>query len=69
VEDHTPRREHVFVVRIWREAGVSRDANWRGFVDDVDGNRLYVTGFADLNDFFRIRLGMRPPEASTGDFR
>ncbi len=59
MESDTRRREHVFVVRMWREAGVLRETDWRGFVDDSAGHRLYFTGFADLNDFFRIRLGLR----------
>ena len=49
---------------MWREAGVTRETDWRGFVDDVAGHRLYFTGFAGLSDFFRLRLA---PSGSDDD--
>lgn len=51
------RAEHVFVVRIWHEAGRQADPTWRGAVTLVaTGELFYFTGLADLTDFISKRL-------------
>ncbi len=54
------RDEHLFVVRVWREAGASGPGAWRGSVEHIDsGQRKY---FADLDDLraFIVTEAWRP---------
>ena len=53
----TSRDERVFLVRMWVERGSPGDGVWRGSVHDVaSGNKLYVTGAAEIADFIAGRL-------------
>lgn len=54
------RSEHLFVVRMWREASTG-EAGWRGSVEDIESHqRLSFTKFADLIDFIALRTGDAP---------
>jgi len=69
-----PPRQHLFIVRIWIEAGQSALSQWRGSVEHVpSGQRLYFVSLGDLNDFMLGRLGGPPiqeqPEQKTGQDR
>ena len=49
------RAEHLFVVRMWREAS-SGETAWRGSVEDVETHqRLSFTKLSDLVDFISLR--------------
>ncbi len=51
------RIEHLFVVRIWLEAGGS--VTWRGWIEHVASReRLYFTSLRDAYDFVQCRLGV-----------
>ena len=51
------RAEHVFVVRIWHEAGQEADPTWRGAVTLVaTGELFYFTGLGDLTAFISRKL-------------
>jgi len=51
-----PRAEHLFVVRIWREA-TAAEVEWRGSVKDAESNlRFYFSKFT-LVDFIALRSG------------
>jgi hypothetical protein len=55
------RAEHLFVVRIWREATAGHAA-WRGSVKDVESDqRVDFSKFADLVDFIALRSGASVP--------
>jgi hypothetical protein len=46
------RVEHLFVVRIWFEAGANGRSAWRGSVEHVDtGARRYFSALAELDAF------------------
>jgi len=52
-----PRAEHLFAVRIWREA-TAAEVEWRGSVKDAESNlRFDFSKFTDLMDFIALRSG------------
>jgi len=51
------RSDHLFVVRIWREAGKDSNGQWRGSVDHVgSGRKQYFATTSDLVEFVMQRL-------------
>ena len=61
-----PNLDHLFIVRLWREAGGEAAWPWRGSVEHVpSGQRLHFSTLADLTDFMTWRLdspASRPSE-------
>ena len=56
-------RQHLFIVRIWVEAGQSALSQWRGSVEHVpSGQRLYFVSLDDLNHFISGRLNPQSPQ-------
>jgi len=56
------RVEHLFVVRVWYEAGAADPTSWRGSVENAgSGARRYFTDFQSLTSF--IAAETRPPQA------
>jgi hypothetical protein len=52
------RVEHLFVVRIWREAGANDRDAWRGSVEHVaTGARRYFAALAELDAFILRSTG------------
>jgi hypothetical protein len=52
-----PNLDHLFIVRVWREAAGTVTWPWRGSVEHVpSGQRLHFSALADLNDFIIWRL-------------
>jgi hypothetical protein len=50
-------QDHLFIVRVWREAAGTVSSPWRGSVEHVPtGQRLHFSALADLNDFITWRL-------------
>jgi hypothetical protein len=50
------RTDDLFVVRVWREAGMS-DMTWRAYVEHLGtGKRRYFTALDELTGFIRGRL-------------
>ena len=48
--------DHLFVLRIWREAAPS-EPEWRATIEHVPtGKRLSSTDLKDVDDFVRLRL-------------
>jgi hypothetical protein len=48
---------HIFVVRVWREAGGEQAGQWRGSVEQpATGQRFYFTALEELADFIALRL-------------
>ena len=55
VEPHS--LDHLFIVRLRREASSTVAWPWRGSVEHVpSGQRLHFSALADLNDFITWRL-------------
>jgi hypothetical protein len=53
----TPRAEHLFIVRIWREVAKGGQSQWRGSVDHVaSGQKHYFANTSDLVEFITFRL-------------
>jgi hypothetical protein len=51
------RLERVFVVRVWREAGMVGRADVRGSVHELEtGQKFFFSGLRDLHDFLTLRL-------------
>jgi hypothetical protein len=60
------RRECVFLVRMWRNAGNTGEGLWRGSIHEVaTGRRRYVSAPADISEF--VEGALRSPEASTAE--
>ncbi|NOZ51152.1 MAG: hypothetical protein GXP37_14070 [Chloroflexi bacterium] len=59
----TPRQEHLFVIRIWEEAGPQDSASgWRGLAQHIaSGQQVYFTSLRDMNDFMVLKTGQPPP--------
>ena len=58
-----PNLDHLFIVRVWREAAGAVIWPWRGSVQHVpSGQRLHFSALADLNDFITWRLDSSPPK-------
>jgi len=59
------RPEHLFVVRMWREADAAPEDEWRGSVEHIGSRtRLYFAGLDTLRAFIQTqltRLGARRP--------
>jgi hypothetical protein len=54
--DANLRSEHLFVVRVWREAG-TRGRSCRGYVVHVPTKqRMYFSELGDLLEFIRLRF-------------
>jgi len=52
----TTREDHLFVLRVWREAAPSAP-DWRATIEHVPtGQRLSSTDLKDVDDFVRLRL-------------
>jgi hypothetical protein len=61
----TPREEHVFVLRVWKEAATSR-VGWRATIVHVaSGCSVAATELRDINDFIRLRIA--PPDGLPPD--
>jgi hypothetical protein len=61
--ERTARVEHLFVVRVWYEAGASDPESWRGSIEHiVSGARRYFSDFGTLTAF--IAAETRPAQAS-----
>jgi hypothetical protein len=59
-----PNLDHLFIVRVWREAAGTVAWPWRGSVEHVpSGQRLHFSALADLNDFITWRLDSSTPKA------
>ena len=59
-----PNRDHLFIVRVWREPAGAPAWPWRGSVEHVpSGVRLHFSTLADLNDFITWRLDSATPKA------
>lgn len=53
----TPRSEHLFIVRMWREDARGGQGQWRGSVDHVaSGHKHYFANTSDLVEFITLRL-------------
>jgi hypothetical protein len=60
--DRPGRVEHLFVVRVWYEAGLADPTAWRGSIENTaSGARRYFTDFQGLTSF--IATETRPPQA------
>lgn len=60
------RTEHLFLVRLWVEAGQAEPVEWRGTVEHVpSGQRLNFISLRDLTDFIALRLKTLPREGET----
>jgi len=59
MEETAPRQEHLFVIRIWEEAGRENAApTWRGSAQHVpSGQQLYFASLRDMNDFITLKTG------------
>jgi hypothetical protein len=56
------RAEHIFVIRVWYEAGVADPDAWRGSVEHAgSGARRYFSDYATLTGF--IAAQARPAQA------
>ena len=52
-----PNLDHLFIVRLWREAAEPAAWPWRGLVEHVpSGRRLHFSTLGDLTDFMTWRL-------------
>jgi len=52
------RIEHLFVVRIWFEAGAEDSSAWRGYVEHVTtGARRYFSVLGELDGFIIRSMG------------
>jgi hypothetical protein len=52
-----PRRQRVFVVRVWLEPGGNTLGAIRGSVVELESNRrFFFTQLGDLKDFLALRL-------------
>jgi hypothetical protein len=61
--ERSARVEHLFVVRVWYEAGAATAEAWRGSVEHTgSGARRYFADFASLTAF--IAAEVRPAQAS-----
>jgi hypothetical protein len=50
------REQHVFVLRVWTEAGSSRNG-WRATIVHVEsGCSVAATELRDIDDFIRLRI-------------
>jgi hypothetical protein len=50
------REQHVFVLRVWKEAATS-NAAWRASIVHLEsGCRVSATEFRDIDDFIRLRI-------------
>jgi len=50
------REDHLFVLRVWREAG-AQSAGWCAAIEHVQsGKRLRSTDLREVDDFIRLRL-------------
>ncbi len=72
----TGSAEHLFIIRIWQEAGQTPTGPWHGTVEHIPSARgLYFASLNDLADFIALRLNGNPqaqmptgqaqPESST----
>ncbi len=60
------RSEHLFIVRLWQEAGQPPGSPWRGSVEHVpSAQRFYFTSLDDLNDFITLRLNSNPRDGES----
>ncbi|MGH7728455.1 MAG: hypothetical protein ACREM2_06670 [Vulcanimicrobiaceae bacterium] len=51
------RAEHLFVVRMWQEAGDGSRTPWRGSVEHVGtGERRFFSSLVDLTEFLAGRV-------------
>ena len=58
------RNEHLFIVRVWREA----PAGWRGFVEHIPTQqRVYFTDVAQIADVISLRLRDVAPNHADGN--
>ncbi len=57
--------DHLFIVRLWREAAEPPAWPWRGSVEHVpSGQRLHFSTLADLTDFMTWRLAGSAAQAN-----
>lgn len=50
------REEHVFVLRVWKEAATSR-VGWRATIVHLEsGCSVAATELRDIDDFIRLRI-------------
>jgi hypothetical protein len=60
------RRECVFLVRMWRDAGDTGEGLWRGSIHEVaTGRRRYLSAPADISEF--VEGALRSLKASTAE--
>lgn len=60
--------EHVFIVRIWHEAGQAAGAAWRGQVEHAPSRqRMYFSNLRDLDDFIAIHVARSEPRSAPED--
>ena len=56
------RRDHLFVVRMWREHGAGADAAWRGSVHHVGTERRFLASAPlEIAYFIEARLNDDAP--------
>ena len=56
------RKDHVFVVRMWREDGAERGAAWRGSVQHVGTDRRFLASAPlEIAYFIEARLNDDAP--------
>ncbi len=57
VKEFPEREEHLFIVRMWREAGGARSSNWRGSVEHTaTKERVFFSSLVALSEFLDTSL-------------
>ncbi len=66
----SPRRECVFMIRMWHGGDRVGGADWRGSIHDVTtGRRRYISALGDVSEFLmealRAEAAAEPPSDSS----
>lgn len=63
------REDHLFVLRVWREAAPSAPS-WRATIEHIPtGARLSSVDLTEVDDFIRLRLADVPSLAEVSEQR
>jgi hypothetical protein len=61
------REDHLFVLRVWREAATS-SPSWRATIEHIpSGARLSSGDLTEIDDFIRLRLADEPDPADVSE--
>ncbi len=67
----SPRRECIFMIRMWHSGERIGDGDWRGSIHDVTtGRRRYISALVDVSEFLMEALlaeaaAAEPPSESS----